>query len=92
MPNPAVDLTPEQTAVLQERMRIAREARIQQMQQAQQNVGRAANLNLFAMQNGIQNQSNGFNPFQGNVGGMMNGMSSTSPPAQNQNFGGGSGE
>jgi len=82
-------MTPEQTAVLQERMRIAREARIQQ--QAQQNSGRA-NLNLFAMQNGIQNQSNGFNPFQGNVGGMMNGMSSTSSPAQNQSFGGGSNE
>ena len=74
-------------------MRIAREARIQQMQQqAQQNTGRPANLNLFAMQNGIQNQPNGFNPFQGNVGGMMNGMSSTSSPAQNQNFGGGSNE
>jgi len=65
---------------------------MQQLQQQQQNAGRPANMNLFAMQNGIQNQPNGFNPFQGNVGGMLNGMSSTSPPAQNQDFGGGGNE
>lgn len=90
MPNPAVDLTPEQSAVLQERVRLAREARIQQMQQAQQ-AGRP--INMFSMQNGMQNPSlqNGFGPFphSGGGGAMMNGMSSTSAPAQNQNFGAG---
>jgi hypothetical protein len=72
------NFTPEQTAILHERMRLARDARIQQLQQSQ-------SQNLFpGQQNGVPpNQTNGFNPFSG----MMNGMSS-SPP--NHNFRGNS--
>jgi len=88
VPSHPVDLTPEQTALIQERMRLAREARIQQLQQTQPNASRPS-LNLFTMQNGIPNQqTNGFNPFHGNAG-MMNGMPSSSSTAQNQNFGAG---
>ena len=91
MPNLPVDLTPEQTAVLQERMRLAREARMQQIQQAQQ---ASRPINMFPMQNGVgmanPGLQNGFGSFPHSGGGsMMNGMSSTSAPAQNQNFGAG---
>jgi type II secretory pathway pseudopilin PulG len=89
------DLTPEQTAALQERMRLARETRIHQIQQAQQQAQQAQQtgrpINMFSMQNGVgvqnQNLPNGFGSFPS--GAVMNGMSSTSAPTQNQNFGAG---
>jgi hypothetical protein len=81
MPNIPPDLTPEQQALFQERMRLARDARIQQLQQqAAANRG-TVNPNIFPMSNGIP-QQHGFPAFPNPT--MMNGT-------QNQNFGAGGG-
>lgn len=82
MPRPS-DLSPEQQAVIQERMRLAR------LQFAQQQGG--AQRNIFPGNSGVQGVVNGFgNGFPVSSSVMMNGMPSASPTAQNQNFGAGS--
>jgi hypothetical protein len=81
MPNIPADLTPEQQALYQERMRLARDTRIQQLQhQAAANRGNV-NPNIFPVSNGIP-QQHGFPAFPNPT--MMNGT-------QNQNFGAGGG-
>jgi len=86
MPNVPVELTPEQQAILQERARLARETRMQQLQQ-QAMASRGGNINpnnIFPMVNGIhQQQGNAFPSFPNPT--MMKGT-------QNQNFGAGGGE
>lgn len=83
MPNIPTELTPEQQAILQERMRLTREARIQQLQQqAAANRGNVNSNNLFPMSNGIPQQGNAFPSFPNPT--TMNGT-------QNQNFGAGGG-
>jgi len=85
MPNAPVQLTPEQQAILQERARLARETRMQQLQH-QAAASRSGNINpsnIFPTVNGIPQQGNAFPSFSNPT--MMNGT-------QNQNFGAGGGE
>jgi hypothetical protein len=55
MPNNMANLTPEQTAMLQERMRLAREARMHQMQMQQRQIFMPNGVGIPNPQNGFVN-------------------------------------